>query len=329
MRPAALVIAAALLGCGFAGVGLWGGGLGRGGPGGSGPGGSGLGGSGLVAGWLSAGERPAGAHEARPAASGDAAGLSPEARPLRVASIDYCADQFLLKLADRAQIAAVSVDAGKDFSYMRHAAAGLTRIRPTAEDILSVRPDLVIRAYGGGPQAPELLASAGIPVVQLGFAQDMAQVRANIRAVAAALGERTRGEQVIAHMDATWARAARPASHLEAMYITAGGAAAGEGAFVADLMRHAGLSVMATHHGWAEIPLELLAYRTPDLVIAAFFNTRASAVQTWSAARHPVAQAKLTARAGLMADGAMTACGGWFLADLALAMAEARDRVPR
>jgi hypothetical protein len=28
-----------------------------------------------------------------------------------------------------------------------------------------------------------------------------------------------------------------------------------------------------------------------------------------------------------MVDGAMTACGGWFLADLALAMAEARDRV--
>jgi iron complex transport system substrate-binding protein len=249
------------------------------------------------------------------------------ARPLRVASIDYCADQFLLKLADRAQIAAVSIDADKDFSYMRNAAAGLTRIRPTAEDILSVRPDLVIRSYGGGPQAPGLLASARVPVVQLGFAQDMAGVRANIRAVAAALGDRARGELLIARMDATWAQAARPAGDIQAMYMTAGGATAGEGAFVADLMHHAGLSVMATHHGWAEIPLELLAYRTPDVVIAAFFNTRASAVQTWSPARHPVAQAKLAARPSLMVDGAMTACGGWFLADLALAMAEARDRV--
>lgn len=253
--------------------------------------------------------------------------LEPASRPLRVASLDYCADQFVLKLANRDQIAAVSIDAAKDFSYMRAAAYGLPQIRPTAEDVLSARPDLVVRAYGGGASAPGFLSAAGVPVIQLGFAQDMAGVRANIRKVAAALGSPARGEAVIAQMERSWARAERAPRDVAALYVTAGGAAAGQATFAADLMNHAGLNVMATHRGWAEIPLEMLAYRDPDLVIAAFFTNRASAQQTWSSARHPVAQEELSRRPALHVDGAMTACGGWFLADLALTMAEAGDRV--
>ena len=78
---------------------------------------------------------------------------SPSDRPMRIVSLDFCSDQYVLKLADRAQILALSPDAGREFSFMREAAAGLPTVRPVAEDVLILQPDLVIRSYGGGPKA--------------------------------------------------------------------------------------------------------------------------------------------------------------------------------
>ncbi|MCA8893462.1 MAG: ABC transporter substrate-binding protein, partial [Hyphomonas sp.] len=68
-------------------------------------------------------------------------------------SLDYCADQYVLKLADREQILAISPDGDKEFSYMHEAAEDVPTVRPVAEDVLVLKPDLVVRAYGGGPNA--------------------------------------------------------------------------------------------------------------------------------------------------------------------------------
>ena len=50
--------------------------------------------------------------------------------PRRIVSLDYCADQYVLKFADREDILALSPDAGKRFSYMRAAAEGIPTVRP-------------------------------------------------------------------------------------------------------------------------------------------------------------------------------------------------------
>ena len=80
-------------------------------------------------------------------------GPLPEGPASRIVSLDYCADQFVLGLADRERILALSPDAGKDFSYLRAEASGLPTVRPRSEDVLALRPDLVVRNYGGGPRA--------------------------------------------------------------------------------------------------------------------------------------------------------------------------------
>ena len=69
--------------------------------------------------------------------------------PLRIVSLDFCADQYVLKFADREQILAVSPDAVRGFSYMRDTAIGIPSVRPIAEDVLILKPDLIIRSYGG------------------------------------------------------------------------------------------------------------------------------------------------------------------------------------
>jgi iron complex transport system substrate-binding protein len=248
-------------------------------------------------------------------------------RPVRIASLDYCADQFVLKLADAQQIAAVSPDAERDFSFMRTAAAGVRKVRPTAEDVLALRPDLVVRSYGGGPNAAALLARAGVPMAQLEFAGDFEGVRANIRAMAQAFGHPERGEALVAEMNARLEAAQGPPSGREeptALYMTPAGVTTGEGSLVHVLLRAANLANFQDQPGWSPIPLERLARTQPDLIAASFFGSQAAPPQAWSAARHPVAQRQLAQRPSVALEGAWTACGGWFLVEAVEALARGR-----
>ena len=66
----------------------------------------------------------------------------------RVVSLDFCADQFVLRLLRKPRILAVSTDAQRHFSYMREQAAGIRQVRSIAEDVLVLKPDLIVRSYG-------------------------------------------------------------------------------------------------------------------------------------------------------------------------------------
>jgi iron complex transport system substrate-binding protein len=135
--------------------------------------------------------------------------VEPPARPLRVVSLDYCADQYVLELLPRERIVAVSPGADRPFSYNRARAAGLRQVPSRAEDVLVLQPDLVVRSYGGGPDAARFFARAGVPVLQVGNADDLPGVRQTLLDVSAGLGERTRGEALAAEMDARLARLGR------------------------------------------------------------------------------------------------------------------------
>jgi len=63
-------------------------------------------------------------------------------RPTRIVSLDFCADQYVLKLADRENILALSPEAVMAHSYMRTKAEGMPSVRPLAEDAIALQPDL-------------------------------------------------------------------------------------------------------------------------------------------------------------------------------------------
>ena len=247
-------------------------------------------------------------------------GVRPDGPATRIVSLDYCADQFVLGLADRDRILALSPDAGEDFSYLRTEAAGLPSVRPRAEDVLTLRPDLVVRSYGGGPRAPAFFERAGVPVLQIDFAPDVDAVRERIRQAAAALGVPARGEALIAGMDARLARARAQSGGGEVLYLAPSGVAAGSGTFVHHLIEEAGLDNFDAERGWRAIPLERLAYETPDVyAVPEFGKTNHNVV--WTTFRHPVAERRVQAGPAIPIDGATTTCGGWFLADAVEALA--------
>lgn len=246
-------------------------------------------------------------------------------RPMRIVSLDYCADQYVLKLVDRDRIAAVSPDADRDFSYMRAAAIGVPSVRPRAEDVLVLKPDLVIRSYGGGPDAAAMFARAGVPVLQIGYANDLAAVRQVLVDTASGLGESEKGKALAAEMDRRLSALPAPdARRPSALYVTPGGVTSGPGGLVDEMLRTAGYDNFEAAPGWRTLPLERLAHEQPDLIASASFWN--APPDRWSAARHPIVARAMRDTPVVGIEGAWTACGGWFLVDAVEALAKARAK---
>lgn len=237
----------------------------------------------------------------------------------RIVSLDYCADQYVLKFARKSSVVGLSPDGAKSFSYMREHAKGLPVVRPIAEDVLIRKPDLVVRSYGGSPGIVALLKRFNIPVLQLGYIESLADVRRTILQVSLGLSNPEAGQEVVKQMDASL-RAIEQASSVsaekvKALYMTPGGVTGGPNTLVHDILRAAGLNNYQSESGWQDLPLEKLIFDSPDLIAMAFFETLSNHPDAWSVMRHPVARRQLKEVGAVPLQGAWTACGGWFLVD--------------
>lgn len=252
-------------------------------------------------------------------------------RPMRIVSLDYCADQYVLKLADREQILAISPDGVKDFSYLRMKAVGVPSVKPLAEDVLILKPDLVVRSYGGGAGIVSLLERARVPVLQLGFAstiddEELGSIPALIQHMANGLGQTQRGVELVADFRDRLTALNSVKSGKTALYMTPSGVTSGAGSLVHEMLIAAGLTNFQQSPGWRSLPLERLAYEQPELIAAAFFDTPSNRINNWSAARHPIAKSQLTGPTVVPLQGAWTACGGWFIMDAIEALASGAEQ---
>jgi iron complex transport system substrate-binding protein len=128
--------------------------------------------------------------------AGLAAGVA-DARPLRVMALDQCADQYVLALRPDAELA-LSPRADDPDAWLRDAAAGRRRVRPTLEAAIAFRPDVVVRYWGGEPRLLARIEATGVRVVTITDATDFNGIRADIRAVSQGLGVPARGEVLAA-----------------------------------------------------------------------------------------------------------------------------------
>lgn len=248
-------------------------------------------------------------------------------RPMRIVSLDYCADQYVLKLTDPEQILAISPDAVKEFSYMRSAAVGIPTVRPVAEDVLILKPDLIVRSYGGGPNAAAFFERADIPVLQVGWTSTIesdgsGSIPTIIQQMADGLGQPERGRMLIEEFRNRLKNINPREKDESALYMTSAGATSGPGSLVHEMMIAAGLNNFEMEPGWRSLPLERLAYEKPDVVIPTFYEDHASNPNAWSASNHPVARAQLIGPDVVPLQGAWTACGGWFILDAIEALAD-------
>lgn len=108
-----------------------------------------------------------------------------------------------------------------------------------------------------------------------------------------------------------------------ALYVTPGGVTTGPGGLINDMLSAAGYQNFVTDAGWQALPLERLVKEQPDKYVYAQFS---GASGQWSAARHPLLREAMASGEVAEIEGAMTACGGWFLMDAVEAIAEGVDQ---
>lgn len=233
-------------------------------------------------------------------------------------SLDYCADQYVLALVDKANIRALSKDADSNYSHYAGSAAGIPKLTAEAEDILLTGPALIIRQWGGGVNAAIMFERLNIPVVQLGFGNDFDAVEANLRHVGQALGALDRAESLIDAMHAQLDGVDKSASPPRALYVTPGGVTAGTGTFIHEIMQAANVRNMAAEwggEGWLPLDLEAIILDPPDLIITGFFDLGAVQPSHWSIARHALMKKLLEETQVVHIPGNLLACPAWFAAE--------------
>jgi iron complex transport system substrate-binding protein len=252
-------------------------------------------------------------------AAGPVAGASP-----RIFSLDQCADQYVLALAPRDQIVGLSKRALNADSNRRALAVGLPERRASLEAILGARPSLVVRYWTPDRRLPDALRRRGIDVVQIDEANDFAGVRANVRKVAATLGQSSAGDALIARMDAQLAASRGAWGGARALYLTPGGFTAGQGTLVDAMMQVAGLTNEARAPGYSPVPLEALVLHPPAALVLGFFRDLEGGRQHWTIAGNGLVRDLARRRTIASLPGSMLGCPGWFAADGVAAMAQAR-----
>ena len=237
-------------------------------------------------------------------------GAAPAVAPHRIVSLNLCADQYLLALADPGQVAALTrLSRDPAMSAAADKARSLPVTRGGAEDVLALRPDLVIAAPGFRRDLMDVLRDRGVATLDVPPADSYADIVRQVRAVAAAIGRRDRGEALVARMDGALATIPRRAGRgATAAYYQRRGFLTGAGTLVDELMRRVGLRNLAMRlhkPPLARVGLEEMALARPDYLIVETATDRV-ADQGTEMLHHPV----LARIPRLRLPEAWTVCGG-------------------
>ena len=248
------------------------------------------------------------------------------APPPRVLSLGQCSDQYVLALAPRSSIVGLSPRVGDRDSYLRAQSIGLPRRRASVETILAARPDIVVYWWLGDSRLARALEAHHIRTVRIDEADDFDAIRANVRRVAGALGEASKGEALIAHMDGQL-RAARGAwGGRRALYLTSGGFTAGSGTMIDAILHAAGLTNADSAPGYQSVSLERLVARPPDGLVLGFFDAEGVAEQQWGPGRHEVLRRMIRGHTIGALSPAVSGCPAWFVGDAVEQLASGAGR---
>jgi len=250
--------------------------------------------------------------------------LLPVASPPAVYSLDQCADQYVLALAPRSSIVALSMRAANPDSYLAAQAQGLPRRRASLESVLATRPRLVVRYWGGEARMTKALERRGIAVVSIDDATTFDGVAGNVRKVAAALGEAREGERLVARMRAQLTASRGAWGGAGALYLTSGGQTAGKGTLIDQMLTAAGLTNLGGGQGFHAVSLERLVLHPPSAIVAAFFDPYSAAAQHWNPGRSRLLARIVARRMVVSLPPTILACPAWFAADASQLIVEAK-----
>lgn len=219
-----------------------------------------------------------------------AACAQPPARGGGIVSTNPCADAMLLWLVEPERIAAIShysqepgaTSIPLDLARRFRATAG------TAEEVVAMRPDLVLASSFTPPSTRAAFGRAGLRTMYLDSPATIAASRNQMAEVAAAVGEPERGRALLAMIDraltASAPRQPLPGRNEKpaALLFIAGELANGSGTLLDELLAHAGFENAAARYGLAytgTLPAELIVSDPPDVILTPDPDGRVAAMR--------------------------------------------------
>lgn len=201
-----------------------------------------------------------------------------QAAPIRptIVSLNPCTDAILAEVADSSQILAISHYSHDPSSSSMdlHRARRFRAVSETVEEVLALRPDLVIAGAFLPPATVAAFGKLGLPLVQLPIAASVDESRAQVAELARLAGHPERGQALNARIGAALAKAAPPAGQrpFSAVVWQSGGMVPGGDTLVADLLRRTGFVQLSAARGMRQadvLPLEVMLADPPRVILAA------------------------------------------------------------
>lgn len=258
--------------------------------------------------------------------------LAAASPPKRIVSLNPCLDEVLVEVADRSQIAALSHYArDPQASTVSEVARTYPQTYESAEEVMMLRPDLVLASRHSSPATRAALTRLGIHFELFPVPNSIAASLAHVMRIATLAGHPERGAALVARIKAALAAAAPPPCQapIPALVFQPRGFAAGEGTLVNELLRHTGFVNYAPRYGikqWGDVSLERLIADPPKLLLSAEVEPGAP---TW--AERIVSHPALRALSGRMQRAIfperLLYCGGPTLIQSAAILAAARRQV--
>jgi iron complex transport system substrate-binding protein len=234
--------------------------------------------------------------------------------PRRIVSLDLCADQLLVALADPGQVSALTEWArDPNLSAVATAARAFPFTKRSAEEVMALRPDLIIGAPFRTRAALAPLGLRDAAMIDLPLQNDVPGIERAIATVAAAVGHPGRGRTLIAAMRRDLAAISQPPGRGRvAAYYQRQGYLTGTGTLVDDMMARVGLVNLAARLG--RPPLSTLSLEEMALARPAFLvmeaDTRVATDRGTAALHHPVLTAAVPPSRRLYIPQPLTVCGG-------------------
>ncbi|HWW27461.1 MAG TPA: ABC transporter substrate-binding protein [Caulobacter sp.] len=250
----------------------------------------------------------------------------------RVISLNPCLDAVLVNVADRGQVAALSHYArDPQQSSIARIALDYPITYESAEEVIALRPDVVLTAAHSSPATRAALKRLGIRTELFKVPNSWVENQEQIRRIAAAVGHAERGEALIAGVEAAMAKSApRPGTRpITALVFQPNGFAAGHGTLVDEMMRRAGFVNVAQRYGlkkWGNVSLERLLDDPPEVLLAGQAAPNAATFAE-KILNHPALASISSRMTRAVFPERLLYCGGPGLVDTAAALATARRQV--
>ena len=260
-----------------------------------------------------------------------AGGSQAQAVPKRVVSLNLCTDILALSLAEPSQLVSVShIAADAVSSPVAEQAKTYHLNRSGLEEILSLKPDLVLASVYTAPHILAALEQSGIAVERFGYAQSFADITQQIAQMGQALGQQDKAEAQITEINRTIGVVKKTAQPVTALLYEPNGYTSGAGTLADEIMKQLGISNLAagdSRLAAGRVTLEDLIRLKPDMIIEPeFYEKPALAYQNY---RHPVMQALVSERGRktqhIAVPGRYWSCGSIYTLEAVKTLQHARQ----